>query len=126
MTRGLVGWLLAFLLGLALGWGGRELRGREDPWGALVLARRQQASAARAAFAEQGSRANLARLIRALLNERDALSVARYPQGEDPHRYEVGPGVPVLLNDLSARSVTPAERREWELLYNQAYNPPPR
>jgi hypothetical protein len=77
------------------------------------------------AYQKDPSRPRLAACVRALLNERDALSVARYPHGNDPHRYEVVPEVVQLLNELSELSETNEERQEWRLLFTQAYNPPP-
>ena len=123
--RGTVSWLLAFLLGLLLGWGGRALRERSDPSGAVVAMRAGNVLTARTAFQRQPSRANLTRLIRALLYQRDACSVARYPEGDDAHRYELAPEVVRLLTGLDTESVTRAERREWRLLYHHAFNPPP-
>ena len=121
-----LGWLLAFLLGLGLGWGGRTLRERSDPWQELVQLRSSQARRAEAAYRQQPTRAHLVQLIRSRLYERDALSVARYPAGDDPHRYEPEPELVRLLTELDVRSETPAERAEWELLYTHGYNPPPR
>ena len=124
MQQRWAGAALVFLLGVSIGWHVHTVQAKHDVWQAVVTQRADQARSLYFAYRRQPTRTRLALYVRAALNLRDALSVARYPFGDDPHRFEPSPEVVRMLLELDEASHTPAERQEWERLQRLAYNSP--